>query len=667
MMLNPLRFCPPPYGRAVGLGLLAFVLVTALSFLKLGQTLENLAYDLFYRVRPIQAAPPELLIVGIDEGSFQELQRSWPWPRRVHAQLLERLAAAGASCIVLDLLFADPSLPEDDEMLSTAIRKAGNVILIQTFEVTKDPLFFRRVLVHPLESLRQQAKEVGLSMVTPDADGVVRRFRVRLGDLPTLPFAVARSLRPQLAIPADLAGLINYVGPPRSIETISYYQVIDPQRPVPASRIRNRIVLVGRILEASVSPQGQADAFYTPYFAGTGQLMSGVEVQGNILHDLLTGAWLTEIPLTLRLPFCLVVAVLFGFLVARLSPWAGLGVWFASLFSLGGLSLYLFLKWNTWGPPVLLSGGLTLIYGGNVLIQYFHEAQEKRWLRQAFGRYVSPSLVEAITDRPEQLRLGGEEVEVTVLFADLAGFTPLSEEMAPHDLIRLLNEYFSPMTQIILAHQGTLDKFIGDAIMALWGAPVPLPEHARLACTAALKMQAAMRRLQKQWQAEGLPLLSARMGLHSGPVIAGNVGSRERFNYTVMGDTVNLTSRLEGVNKLYGTEILLSEVTCQYVAGAFLVRELDQVQVRGRAQPVTIYELLGPLSDAGPPPWLPLFLSGRAAYRQRDWPQASSYFERVLALKPEDPPAKLYLERCRFYLKQPPPSDWQGIFLLESK
>ncbi len=196
---------------------------------------------------------------------------------------------------------------------------------------------------------------------------------------------------------------------------------------------------------------------------------------------------------------------------------------------------------------------------------------------------------------------------LTILFSDLVGFTTISEDLSPENLIHLLNEYFSTMTDIILNCKGTVDKYIGDAIMAFWGAPLPIKDHAAKACQAALAMKKAIAPLQETWQERGLPLLGTRLGIHTGQAIVGNVGSRDRFNYTVMGDTVNLASRLEGVNKIYGTSILVSESTHQQAGTAFLFRELDLVQVKGRLQPVTIYELLGRQEDQTKFPWRETF------------------------------------------------------------
>ncbi|MGQ9688765.1 MAG: CHASE2 domain-containing protein [Desulfobaccales bacterium] len=656
-----------PHSRGLAFGLILALALVALSLTPFGHFLENQTLDLAYRLRPAGPVPEDLLIVAIDEPSFQEVRRPWPWPRRLHAELVRRLSAAGARLIVLDIIFADATTPEDDQLLADAIQEAGIVILSMTYEVNKDPRFSRRILISPLKSLQQASRGQGLSTITPDSDGVVRRFSLSLGGRETLPLAAFRVLKPDAFLSSGLTGLIHYAGPPRSIDTVSYYQVIDPQRPLPTSRIRGRIVLVGARLEASATPQTQADAFYTPFFAGTGRLMSGVEIQANILNTLLEASWGRELRLWERLALLVVVILLASMASTHLRPLAGLVLTGVVLGIIVIVSFGLFFLHRFWIPPFLLATGVVLVYAGNVLGHYFVEAREKRWLRHAFSRYVSPSLVETIIAQPNRLELGGEEVETTVLFADLEGFTLLSETMPPQALIKLLNEYFTPMTQIILSHRGTLDKYIGDALMALWGAPVPLPDHALRACWAALEMELTMAGLQKNWHEQGLPLLTARIGLHTGPVVAGNVGSRERFNYTVLGDTVNLASRLEGVNKAYGTHIILSEDTAKQVKDRLLVRELDLVQVKGRSQPVTIFELVGGCPPEGPPVWLKYFAAGLKAYRQRQWEEASRAFWEVLRLQPEDPPSQVFLGRCRFFAAAPPPPDWQGVFVLDSK
>jgi adenylate cyclase len=655
------------HGRALILGLAVAVALAILSSLPFGQFLENQTLDLCYRLRPMTPPPSDLLVVAIDEPSFQELDRPWPWPRRLHAELVRRLSSAGARLIMFDVIFTGATNPEDDQLFADAIREAGNVVLGEALEVAKDPRFTRRILITPYKPFQLAARELGLCTVTPDADGVVRRFRLSLAGRETIPLAAYQLVRPKISLSPTLSGLIDYAGPPRTLDTVSYYQVIDPERPLPAGRIKDRIVLVGHMLEASVTPQAQADAFYTPFFAQGGHLMSGVEIQGNILETLLRGSWEREISLGGRLTLLLAAILLASLVLVRLKPLSGLFFTAGCVVVVAAVAFGLFVLARFWVPPFLVATGLVLVYTGNVLGHYFTEAREKRWLRQAFGRYVAPSVVESIIRDPSRLELGGEELETTVLFADLEGFTHFSEAMAPQALIKLLNDYFTPMTRIIMAHRGTLDKYIGDALMALWGAPVPQSDHALRACQAALEMEQAMAELQKTWQAQGLPLLTARFGLHTGPVVAGNVGSRERFDYTVLGDTVNLASRLEGVNKVYGTHILLSGETARRVQKHLVLRELDLVQVKGRGQPVAIYELVGSFYSEESSAWLAAFAAGLQAYRNRDWDQASAAFRHVLHLQPGDRPAQVFLERCRALTTTPPPPDWQGVFILESK
>jgi len=648
-----------------GLALLVFASLAVMSALRLGQNLENEVLDLCYRFRPQSPPPPELVIVGIDEESFQEFRRAWPWPRRLHAELIHRLKAAGARLIVFDVIFAEPSDLKDDQLFADAIAEAGNVILATTVELSENAHARRQILVQPFEQFRMSALGVGLTLVTPDGDGIVRRFSLRFGEEKTLPEVVTHNYLPSLKVPSDLSGLINFTGPPGHIRTISYGRLLKEPEPSLTAALRGKIVLVGRKLEASPTPM--ADAFYTPFFSNTGQLMPGVEIHGQVINTLLKRNWGRELDPLPKIGYYLAGLLLFCYLVARVSPFAAMGVVASFILLIFGLSFYLFLHWNLWVPPLLLSVGMAMVYAGHIFAHYWIESQEKRWLRQAFGQYVSDSLVEAITAHPERLQLGGEEVEVTVLFIDLVGFSALAENMAPRELIGLLNDYFSAMTEIIMAQKGTVDKFIGDAIMAFWGAPLPLADHAVRACEAALAMQTAMRSLQQTWAAQGFHKISTRVGLHSGPVIAGNVGSRRRFNYTVMGDTVNLAARLQVANRTYGTKIILSEATRRRLVNAFLIRELDLVQVRGRAQPVTIYELLSRMPPTGPPPWLQLFKAGRAAYMEGNIPEAATRFHEILELYLDDPPAKVFLKRCQRHLDKPLLSDWKSAFVLEKE
>jgi adenylate cyclase len=651
--------------RVFGLALLVFAVLAVMNALRWGQNLENEVLDLSYRLRPSSPAPPELVIVGINEESFQDIKRSWPWPRGLHAEVVRRLKAAGARLIVFDVIFAEPSDVRDDQLFAEAIKEAGNVIMATTIEMSEDAHVRRQIVVQPFGPFRQAALGMGLTLVTPDGDGIVRRFSLGFSEEKTLPEIVARRYFPGLRLPATLSGLINFTGPPGHIRTISYSSLLKEPEPYLATLLRGKIVLIGRILEASPTPL--ADAFYTPFFASTGRLMSGVEIHGQIIHTLLKGNWGQELDLLPRLGFYLAILLLFGYVVGRVSPFAAMGVLAGFILLILGLSFYLFLHWNLWIPTLLLSVGLAMVYAGHIFAHYWIESKEKRWLRQAFGHYVSDSLVEAIIAHPERLQLGGEEVEVTVLFVDMVGFSTLAENTAPKELVGFLNEYFSAMTEIILARKGTVDKFIGDAIMAFWGAPLPLADHAVLACKAALEMQAAMPLLTEDWEARGFHRMSIRIGLHSGPVIAGNVGSGRRFNYTVMGDTVNLAARLQEANRNYGTEIVLGQATRRRLVNTFLIRELDLVQFRGRAQPETIYELLSFMPPTGPPPWLKLFEAGRAAYMEGKIPEAATRFHEILDLYLDDPPAKVFLRRCQKHLDKPILSEWKGATVLEKK
>jgi adenylate cyclase len=295
--------------------------------------------------------------------------------------------------------------------------------------------------------------------------------------------------------------------------------------------------------------------------------------------------------------------------------------------------------------------------------------EETRTSLRSFQKYVPTDLVRLLLSSGQEAKLGGENRTVTIYFCDLADFTSISETLSPQGLVQLLSDYFDAFSGQILASGGTVDKYVGDAIMAFWGAPVATPNHALAACTTALRNQATLRELRRKWQAEGKPLLFARIGIHMGEVVVGNIGSPARLNYTVMGDAVNLASRLEGLNKYYGTEILISEIVYLDTQAAVVARPLDWVSVKGKTQAVLVYELLGLKGevDKAGAEIVELSREGLARYRARDWAEAIRIFEQVLQARPDDVPAKMIIARCRDYEATPPPDGWDGVHHMYQK
>jgi len=325
-----------------------------------------------------------------------------------------------------------------------------------------------------------------------------------------------------------------------------------------------------------------------------------------------------------------------------------------------------------------LPSGKTLV--GNLYLQPFRDEENAlrgllvtvedlsyvHFLHDAFKRYVPPSVSEMIARNPQELRLGGEEKNLSVLFADIEDFTRYSESHTPNEMVTLLSEYFTVMTDEVFAFEGTLKEYVGDELMAIFGAPVEQSDHPSRACRAALAMQAALGDLRRRWRAAGRPAIRARIGVNTGPMLVGNLGSPYRFSYGVLGDQVNLASRLEGLCAVYGTPILIGERTAQAAGAAFRLREIDWVRVKGRVQSVRIYELLGEADGPRPAPAreaaLAFYAEALEAYRKRSWVRALHGFEQAAAADPEDGPSRVMAGRCKHFLDAPPPEDWEGVF-----
>jgi adenylate cyclase len=335
--------------------------------------------------------------------------------------------------------------------------------------------------------------------------------------------------------------------------------------------------------------------------------------------------------------------------------------------------IYIAFLHGWWLNFTLPAGTLT----ANVLLVSLYRAlveeKEKRKVRSAFGQYLSPEVIRRLLRNPQLVE--PRKTDITVMFSDIRGFTTISEKLDAQELALFLNGYLSDMTRIVFDTQGTLDKYIGDAVMAFWGAPYEDPGHAARACTAALSMMGRVHELQKQWESEGKPKLDIGIGLNSGVASVGNMGSALRYGYTALGDTVNLSSRLEGLNKDYGTHILANESTYAAAKDAgFLFRELDSIRVKGKLQPVTIYELVGQLSELQQDPNFPdlqqcfaQFAQARQLYLHRQWPAAQQAFQSILDHWPNDGPSRMYWKRCQEYLFDEPPATWDGVFTMTHK
>ncbi len=371
----------------------------------------------------------------------------------------------------------------------------------------------------------------------------------------------------------------------------------------------------------------------------------------------------------LDIVFILAFGLGLGWVFTRLKP-------LNSTFSLvGALAAFLFFNYfcfvhyGMWLSLVIPSGTLIVNYGAITSYRMIFEEREKRRVRKTFERYVSPGVIRLIEQDPKKyFKPGGESKELTIMFSDIRSFTSISEGLTPNELVRLLNEYLGEMTDILFQRWGTLDKYIGDAVMAFWGSPFPQEDHAFRACACALDMTARLEELNLKWELEGRKPLSIGLGINTGQVSVGNMGSERRFSWTVMGDPVNLASRLEGLNKEYHTTRIVSENTYARVRDHFLFRELDCISVKGKLKPVVIYELVGHNKDqARFVELLRLYEQARGAYQRQSWDEAAQRFETVLSRYPSDGPSQVFLQRAREFVQESPAPGWDGVYVMKTK
>ena len=656
-------------GTLIGLGAAALVLgfhvlLNGRTGTSLLQSVEMRTYDwrLVTTAQP-STARQDIVLIEIDEYSLRNLQPfagRWPWPRVMHASLLDYLARASPTVILYDVNFADPDTrlgfpfagstwtgAESDTAFADAVRKAGNVLMLAdaTYEgdaevpAIPNPGFApagegvteRRVIFPPYPDLAAAVSGFGHNLFVLDPDGPLRHtvpfVRSRGVSLPSLGLAGAlraagippqavsmdaqglklgdrvmpldwREVRSAEGATAYRWGLVNFRGPAlladlesRPYPHYAFYDLLYSEEQIAGGTtpkvdpavFRDKIVFVG------VTGSGLFDVFETPFAGGR---MPGIQVHAAVADDVLSNRFMRPAGNGARLSAVVGSALLVGVAAAVLPAWwatvfAGIA---ASAFTWATVRLFAGGYWLNLTQPIL---AMALALFGGVAYQYFVEGREKRKMKRLFGQYVSKDVYDQLVADPSRARLGGTRREMTVLFSDIRGFTTVSERGEPEAIVGMLNEYFTRMVDLVFTHKGTLDKFVGDMVMALFGAPLDDAGHADHAVACALDMVEELGRLNARWKAEGRAELDIGIGINTGPMIAGNIGSEAIMSYTVIGDAVNLGARLESLNKQYGSRIIISDATRGQLTGDYVLRPLGDVVVKGKTKPVAIFEVVG--------------------------------------------------------------------------
>ncbi len=674
------------------------------------RTTEESALDIFFklRVKPVSEKSPETVIVMIDEASLEQDYGYYdPLPRRYLARVIDTLDAKGAKVIAVDIAFYEKMHkldPGGDTALIQSMKKADNVIAVSIWHDQEEGGVFYQ---EPHPFFKEGLKGVGYANLQISGGGMLARVRevkpiAQVGEdqvalsFSSLAYCLYRGIDPndyirdiqnrENTILKDLPlynrgnMYINFVGPParwRKEGNNQWMQISEGNMLTyrsskltgevawPEEFFRDKIVFIGN------GSEFVPDRFVTPYFSeNLANWMYGAEVHANAFLTLLHQNFISKTPvwivffILLVLTFAIIqITVRYGFLL-EITSVAGM------ILIIWVIGYMLFANYQLWLPVMSMSLAVFIAYFSTSVYQAFTEERNKKQIKSMFARYAPPSYVDELSKDPTKLELGGEEKEISILFSDIEGFTTISENLSPKQLIELLNEYLGAMTNAIFHQGGTLDKYIGDAIVAVFGAPMNLDNHALKACSAAVEMRKTLDRIRDGWIQRGFPSVKARIGLNTGRVVFGNIGSDIRYDYTGIGDAMNLSSRLEGANKQYGTYCMISEFTYDQVRDSVIVRDLDFIIVKGKSKPVKVFELIGlkdePLAE-NRKQMLAHYQKGIELYRHQQWNDAIVKFQEALESVPDDSPSKLYVQRCHEFITSPPGADWDGTYHMTSK
>ncbi len=707
-----------------GILLFVFLLQSANILTQFEESVLDLKFVEFEREVPLD----KVSIAYIDENSLNSFQENhgilWPWPRDVYSIVHNYVMAKGAKMVVYDILFDQPGFDQgqilgadSDSIFALVLSTFGNGIMsTQTTEGSTLRTYRKDILIPadinidstyrysianlPTPKLLNASAGVGSVAVPSSGESTIREIPLFFnigneGLLPGLGVSAYMVLNqidnseieffPEgepvvklrdntIPVQENFGYLINWyetIQPAdTSFENASFYGLfkaaleysqLGSARADTLLDFQNKVVFVGS------NAAGLSDIKSTPMSAA--KAMPGVEIHATVLNNLLERDYIRQLPFLAKEALIVLIVLSLVFIILNFQSRINIPVTFLLLACTAGAGFYLFAAHRFWIPTfeLVFSGFLTAF--ATYSTKYVNESYQRRKIRGAFDLYVQKELVDEVLEKPEMLKLGGQRKELTVMFSDLAGFTSLSEKLEPEELVSFLNVYLSEMTEIILSNKGTLDKYIGDAIMAFWGAPIDIDEHAYLCCKSVLQMEQKLKAMSDELSLDGMPYPVVRYGLNTGPMVVGNMGSAKRFSYTVMGDNVNLAARLEPANKIFETKILISETTKEKVESEFLTREVALLQVKGKQKPMRIYELqdFSEDGDANLIQFNNLYHEALQNFYERQWDEASEGFIKAKQILNGDSVCNLYLDQVEKFRIQPPPADWSGVLEQKTK
>ncbi len=684
--------------------------------------LEQRGFDILMRIRGNRAHGGDVILVKIDD--YTDRQLGWPIRRDHYGAVMTLLSNAGAKAVALDVLLPKKQEGEDsteNALMVEYLRQASGVFqVIGPFipsRTTKENVsrrevdsaahfvisrfsipsprrhhFFRSPFIndYPFPELAEVTTGIGHALIIPDTlDGVIRSmplFVEYAGRLyPSLGLALAlytHRIDPR-TITFEEAGdgtivhagpwelqtgdwgdlMINYVGSAEVFPTVSFYDILA------AARDRNDQFFAqfkGKVCIIGPTIRSVGDYYTTP----VDEASPGYLTHANVYDMIATQNLIHPAASWLQLAILCIVTLAIGLIAHTQRMRTAVLILFAVTLAYAVFAVTMFSAANVWFKAVQTLFASIVCFVAVVAYRATTEGRQRKMVTEMFGRYVDSAVVQTLIDNPSLVKLGGEKREITILFTDIKGFSTISEKVSDEVLVKLLNVYLTEMTNVILRNRGTVDKFIGDAIMAFWGAPLADDEAAYRACLSALEMQQRLAQIQPKLGKIAGVELHQRVGVNTGMCTVGNMGSERKLNYTAIGDPVNLASRLEGANKQFGTGILISEFTYEKVSQRVLAREVDRVVVVGKSEPVRVYELMDTTDHPVPGQtrqFLVAYGEGIRAYQKRAWDEGIALMEHAMSFAPDDPVCQLYIERMRLYQLTPPGPDWNGVFILHSK